>query len=331
MNSNLYLREKVTPFNPKSIKTFEDLLLSLQNCGFQARNLGHALDILYNMVSDSNCTTVLSLSGAMIPAGMGEIICSLIENHLIDVIVSTGANITHDFVDAVTNGGHYLGKVNVDDEKLYELKINRIYDIFLPEDNYDLAEYWLLDFLKKEFPSKQVKLPPSEFFHRLGKKIQKRCILSLASRHNIPIFVPAVTDSEFSLDLIKFTETEGFDIEFKIIRDLKRFSEIIRKSEESGTIIIGGGTPRNYAQQIYPYLDNLERLRDKGFHIGYQYSIRIHTAVEYDGGLSGCTISESKSWGKYNIDSKHVSVWCDATIVLPFLISALFEKLKIKK
>ncbi|MEJ2251044.1 MAG: deoxyhypusine synthase family protein, partial [Candidatus Lokiarchaeota archaeon] len=93
-----------------------------------------------------------------------------------------------------------------------------------------------------------------------------------------------------------------------------------------GTIIIGGGVPRNWAQQIFPLLDQLKEIKT----MGYNYSVRIHTATEYDGGLSGCTISESKSWGKYALDAKHVSVWCDATIALPILITALLEKLGIK-
>jgi deoxyhypusine synthase len=118
---------------------------------------------------------------------------------------------------------------------------------------------------------------------------------------------------------------EGYQFQFDILKDVLKFADIIRNSEEYGTIIIGGGVPRNWAQQVFPLLDQLDKIET----MGYNYSVRIHTAAEFDGGLSGCTISESKSWGKYSLDSRYVSVWCDATIALPILISGLLQKLNI--
>ena len=139
-----FLIKKIIPFDLYKIKTTEDLLNSLKNCGFQGRNLGKALEVLYTMVSSDKILTVLTLSGAMVPAGMGDIICALIEHKLIDVIVSTGANIIHDIVDAFSNIGHYIGNANVDDNELFHHRINRIYDVFLPEDNYKKAENEIL-------------------------------------------------------------------------------------------------------------------------------------------------------------------------------------------
>ncbi|MFW9896655.1 MAG: deoxyhypusine synthase family protein, partial [Candidatus Thorarchaeota archaeon] len=106
-------------------------------------------------------------------------------------------------------------------------------------------------------------------------------------------------------------------------------AQIVKNAKECGIVIIGGGVPRNWAQQIYPYIENVEQLERKDYEFGYKYSIRIHTATEYDGGLSGCTVSESKSWGKYALDSKSVSVWCDATIALPILITGLLQRLNL--
>ncbi|MFX0073721.1 MAG: deoxyhypusine synthase family protein, partial [Candidatus Hermodarchaeota archaeon] len=90
---------------------------------------------------------------------------------------------------------------------------------------------------------------------------------------------------------------------------------------------IGGGVPRNWAQQIFPLLDQIGEIETET--MGYNYSVRIHTATEYDGGLSGCTISESKSWGKYSLESRYISVWCDATIALPILITGLLQRINI--
>jgi deoxyhypusine synthase len=276
------------------------------------------------MVTDENILTVLTLSGAMVPAGMGEIICTLIDHKLIDVIISTGANIIHDLVDSVANVGHYIGSSNVDDNELFNLRINRIYDTFLPEDNYKLAEERLFEIIKDSFDSKEIEIIPSDFLHVVGKKINNRSILSTASTFNIPVFIPAFTDSEFALNLIKYSIREGYKFKFDIFGDVLKFAELIRNSKEYGTFIIGGGVPRNWAQQVFPLLDQIENIET----MGYNYSVRIHTAVEYDGGLSGCTVSESKSWGKYSLESKYVSIWCDATIALPILIVGLLERLK---
>jgi len=320
-----YLKNKVVPFNVKGIKNTDDILISLKSCGFQGRNLGIALDILYKMMSSKEILTVLTLSGAMVPAGMGELISTLMEHNLIDVLISTGANITHDLVDSTCNIGHYIGSPIVDDSELFKFRINRIYDIFLPESSYDTADTKLFEIIQSVYSTKNIHDTPSEFLNKIGGKLNNRCILSVAAKKEIPIFVPAFSDSEFALKLLKYEYYNEYDFQFDILEDVKKYADIIRKSKEYGTLIIGGGVPRNWAQQIFPMLDefdNIERL-------GYNYSVRIHTATEYDGGLSGSTFSEAKSWGKYDLESKHVSVWCDATIALPILITGLLQRMKI--
>lgn len=320
-----YLIKKVKPFNPKKVKSVDDLITALKDCGFQARNLGIALDILEKMVSDKNCLTVLTLSGAMVPAGMGSLISLLMEHKLIDVLISTGANIIHDLVDAASNIGHYLGSINVDDDDLFKHRINRIYDIFLPEENYDKADLKLLEIIKSSFDMKNIYIKPSEFLNKIGNKLSGNSILSIGAKNNIPIFIPAFTDSELALKLIKYNLYEEYDFQFDILGDVKKFGEIVKSYKRYGTVIVGGGVPRNWAQQIFPMLDQFDKIEK----MGYNYSVRIHTAMEYDGGLSGSTFSEAKSWGKYSLESKHVSVWCEATIALPLLITALLERLKI--
>ena len=320
---NKYLSNKIKPFNPREVKNVDDLLSALKYCGFQGRNLGKALDILEKMVVDDDCLTVLTLSGAMVPAGMGELICVLMEYNLIDVLVTTGANIIHDLVDGITDIGHYIGSSNVDDDELFRFRINRIYDVYLPEENYLKTEKELLLKIKELFPEKNVFTTPSKLLAKLGEKLDYRCILSIAAKKKIPIFVPAFSDSEFALDLYVYNKQEGFDFQFDILKEIETFGDYIKSAKRTGTVIIGGGVPRNWAQQIFPLLDQLEHLET----IGYDYSVRIHTATEYDGGLSGCTVSESKSWGKYSLDSRSVSVWCDATIALPILITGLLQRL----
>ncbi len=320
-----YLIKKIEPFDVKKIKRVSDLLESLKFCGFQGRNLGRGLDILTKMVTDKDILTVLTLSGAMVPAGMGDLICVLMENKLIDVLVTTGANIIHDLVDSTSNVGHYIGSADVSDDDLFDHRINRIYDVFLPEDNYKLAEKKLLEIIHELYQDNEIFTTPSELLKKIGGKIENRSIISVATQYNIPIFIPAFSDSEFALNLIKYMVREGYNFQFDILGEVTKFAGMIRNTKECGTIIIGGGVPRNWSQQVFPLLDQIDDIKT----LGYNYSVRIHTAMEYDGGLSGCTISESKSWGKYSLDSKYVSIWCDATIALPILVTGLLERLKI--
>ncbi|MHA2474764.1 MAG: deoxyhypusine synthase family protein [Promethearchaeota archaeon] len=322
---NKYLSKKILPFDPKKVNDINGLLTALKYCGFQGRNLGKALDILEKMVVDDECLTVLTLSGAMVPAGMGEVICLLMEYNLIDVLVTTGANIIHDLVDGCINVGHYIGNSEVDDAELFKYRINRIYDVFIPEEHYLATEKELLLRIKEIFPDKTVFITPSELFKKLGGILDYRCILSVAAKKKIPIFVPAFSDSEFALDLYVYSKQEGFDFQFDILKEIEIFGDYIKSARKTGTMIIGGGVPRNWTQQIFPLLDQIEKLNKMGF----DYSIRIHTATEYDGGLSGSTFSEAITWGKYSLDSKHVSVWCDATIALPILVCGLLQRLKI--
>ena len=320
-----YLIKKIEPFDAKKVKDLNDFLIALKSCGFQGKNLGKAIDVLEKMVTDEKIMTVLTLSGAMVPAGMGDLICVLMENKLVDALVTIGANIIHDLVDSFSDVGHYVGSSEVSDDDLFEFRINRIYDVFLPEENYKLAEDGILNIIKQICTEKKILTTPSEFLKKIGEKINKRSIVSIASKYDIPIFVPAFSDSELALNLIKYMVREGYDFQFDILGDVTKFADMIINTPECGTFIIGGGVPRNWAQQVFPLLDQIDKVET----LGYNYSVRIHTATEYDGGLSGCTISESKSWGKYSLDSKYVSVWCDATIALPILITGLLQRLKL--
>ena len=157
-----YLSQKIIPFDARSVRNVDDVLSTLKYCGFQGRNLGKALDILEKMVRNDECLTVMTLSGAMVPAGMGDLICILMEHKFIDVLITTGANVIHDLVDCITNIGHYIGSPNVNDNELYKFRINRIYDVFLPEENYEIVEKELLHIIKDIFFGKDIFIAPSE-------------------------------------------------------------------------------------------------------------------------------------------------------------------------
>jgi deoxyhypusine synthase len=324
-----YLQSKIKPYNPELVNSVEEALEALQTCSFQGRNLGIGLEIWSKMVSEgSECLKVLTLSGAMIPAGMGEAICCAIERGFVDAIVSTGANITHDTINAILGQAHYAGSDEVNDDELFKYRIDRIYDTYIPEASFVEARKVEAQILIDAFGSEEATVAPSKMFNEVGKRLEARSMVSVAAQHDIPIFCGASSDSDFSLNLAEQRLRGNLKIVLDEVADVINFSDLIRTKDRHGTIIVGGGVPRNWGQQVFPFLDQI-KVEMPSF--GYNYSVRMHTAVVYDGGLSGCTVSEGKTWGKYVKNADHVSIWCDATIAFPLLVTGLVQRVKAGK
>lgn len=335
---NKFTKRPIRPIDPMRSRTALEILEALGDCSFQGRNLSTSLDVLTTMVQDEECGVVLTFAGAMVPAGMGELVCSLMEQGVIQAIVSTGANISHDLVNAAKGGpGHFIGDPDADDDELFQHRINRIYDTNLPEDNYLAAEkvlelIWrpIQEAWDQDHPSSPLTLPPSEVFRLTGKGLSeegRRSILAVAYETGTPIFCGATSDSEFCLNFARFRYRGWCNLLLDEIDDLFRMGEWVKSVPRRGAIIVGGGVPRNWAQQIFPLLDMI----DDAHFPGYDFGVRISTDNVVFGGLSGCTISESKSWGKYGPHSRFAEVACDATIALPILIAALFDRLGTKR
>jgi deoxyhypusine synthase len=332
-----YLSRKIRPYDPSKVNDLDDALIQLQGCSFQGRNLGLALEILTKMVEERECFKVLTLSGALIPAGMEEIICQGIEKKVFNCIVSTGANISHSVINAFEkedHQSHYIGSDRVDDAELYHQRINRIYDTYVTERSYEETEDELSKILLKKYgndPNKTITLLPSDLIKEIGDSLPGRSFLTVASKYKVPIFCGASSDSELCLDMLVYRRKKGLKIVLDEIGDIDKFGAIIENNKSHGTIILGGGVPRNWAQQIFPYLDQFYcDIPDKEFK-GYKYSVRFHTAVPYDGGLSGCTVQEGVSWGKYDCNADNQSVWGDSTVYFPLIMTALFQRLAKKQ
>ncbi|MCB1282670.1 MAG: deoxyhypusine synthase family protein [Salinibacterium sp.] len=324
-----FAERPIVPFDPEKHRDAAGILAALASCSFQGRNLSTALTVLEKMHHDEDCGIVLCLAGAMVPAGMGEIICRLMERKIIQAIVSTGANISHDLVNAARGGaGHFIGTPDADDDELYQHRINRIYDTNLPEDNY-LADEKVLESIWRpivEDEGKRLQMPPSEIFARTGRGLSeqgRRSMLAVAHETGTPIYCGATSDSEFCPLFARFRHRGWMELVMDEIDDLFRMGQWVQSHVRRGTLIVGGGVPRNWAQRIFPLLDMIS---EQPFH-GYDYGVRISTDNAVYGGLSGCTMSESKSWGKYAEHARYAEVSCDATIALPILAAALFDRL----
>lgn len=305
-----------------------ELVEDMKQVGFQARKIGEAAEIFLEMIKDKDCKIFFGLAGAMVPGGMKEIILDMLNSGHIDVFVSTGANLTHDLIEALGHK-HYKGNENVNDADLRDRKIDRIYDVFLKNEVYEHME----DFFVQLYPKLPEEMNVKEFLWELGKNIDSpNSILHACYKNKIPIFCPAISDSGIGL-MIWGRLIEGVHIEdelkkedsFKkkhnikvdVFDDLREMLDIAWKAKRIGVFYVGGGTPKNFIQQAIQFSEKE----------GANYGIQITTDRPEPGGSSGAPLKEGISWGKMNREGKHVSVFSDATIALPLILSYVKDKI----
>lgn len=285
---------------------------SLKYCGFGARRLAEATDIFYEMVTDKKITKFLGLAGAMVPAGMRSIISDMIKENYIDVIVTTGANMVHDIIESI-GLHHYIGNDNVNDNELFEKKIDRIYDVYLPDSNFEQLEKFIQNSISSLNTDNPIKI--KDFLDHLGEKINdNNSILKTAHDMNVPIYCPAFPDSIIGLQSYLYKEVNKLVID--CIGDMHDFINLCWESEKSGAILIGGGVPKNYIFQSM-------LVTPKEF----DYAIQLTMDSPQTGGLSGATLNEAISWGKINKSAKFVTVYSDATITLPLIVGSVKSRI----
>ncbi|HJJ33357.1 MAG TPA: deoxyhypusine synthase family protein [Methanocorpusculum sp.] len=310
-----------TPTNPmKPAAAVDELLMNMSKSGFQGRKLGEAFRLWKEMIETPGTKIIIGLSGAIIPAGMQECILTLLENHYIDCIVSTGANMFHDFCEHM-GVKHYVGSHLTDDAKLHENGINRIYDVYASEKDAGRMEEYIAAFGTSL--GKQI-LSSREFFKLLGDRINKerpegRSIVGLCAKLNIPIHVPAIADLSYGIGLVYGRRTSGCELVIDQVKDADELSEFVELAGKTGIVLLGGGTPKNFIQQteVIP-----PKYQDK-FIGGHSFALQITTDAPHWGGLSGCTFEEGVSWGKEKPETHKLQCFCDITIALPILVSAL--------
>jgi len=295
--------EPLEPLDLRKIKSFDDLARAMSKTAFQGRNLGEAVDVFEAMVKDPDCFVVLTISGAMTPAKMGLIVCDMIDHEMVDAVITTGALMTHGFVEA-QGMTHFKYKPDeMDDRELYYKGYDRIYDVLELEKNLDDTELIVRDVFNK-FDSNET-LSSKKICEELGKYLKEhtkgRGILKSAYEKKIPVYIPAFTDCELGLDFGLYNIRQKIHkkptLKFDPFIDLEHFAELIKKQKTIGVFTVGGGVPRNWAQQIAPYLD-LIRFRiiekedpskyfeEKGpYFKRYKYGVRICPEPVNWGGL----------------------------------------------
>lgn len=294
---------EVKPIKVKKEMKVSELIESFSFSAFNARRLAESAKLWKEMI-EREAFIFLTLAGAMIPAGMREIVKDLLENDFVNSLVLTGANLVHEICEAL-GFKHELGDTRVNDAELAESDINRIYDVFISTSSFVAVE----EFLSTLFKDLEGNFSSREIVWLIGSKLEDS-FLRIAFDKKMPIFCPTFHDSIAGLHLAIYGKK--FILDYK--KDVSEILELCSQNREMGIVIVGGGVPKNFALQAM-LLSN-----------GFDYAIQITTDSPQFGGLSGATLEEAKSWCKLKKNAKTVTVYCDATIALPLICSYLVDK-----
>jgi len=330
----------LAPLDLAKIGSIDDLVRAMAKTAFTGRQLGEAADVLEAMARDKDAFIVMTLAGAMTVAKQGLIIAELIERGIVNAIVSTGALMAHGLVEA-TGRAHFRHNPELSDEELYEAGYNRVYDTLEPEQNLDDVER-VMHAVFSAWDADEV-MCSHKLNRAIGAHLSKtakgqRGILKSAYEGNVPVFVPAFSDSELGLDFAltnRERDKQGkARFRFDPFEDLEHFAATLLAQKRLGIFTIGGGVPRNWSQQFGPFIELRHRRGGEDLPLKrYHYGLRICPEPVYWGGLSGSPYSEAVSWGKFVPPAeggKFGEVFVDATVGLPLIVAAVLERLKKK-
>ena len=326
MTKSDFLKDTVQHIDIKATNVVP-MVEAMGKTAFQARNLYNAARIFDMMQADKECVVFLTLAGSLISAGLQKTVTDLLDNNMVDAIVSTGANIVdQDFFEAL-GYKHYQGTQFVDDQELRKLMIDRIYDTYIDEEELRVCDETIqiiADSLEtRPYTSR-------EFIWEMGKYLdtndkfkesRKDSIVWKCYKANIPIFVPAFSDCSAGFGLIAHQfHAKGAKLTIDSAGDFLELTRIKLAHQESGLLMIGGGVPKNFIQDVVVATDILGQEAPM-----HKYAIQITVADERDGALSGSTLKEACSWGKVDTVNEQM-VWAEATLAFPLIAGYAYHK-----
>ncbi len=316
------LNKKVEHIDIKKINAV-NIIEAMKKMSFSARDLANAAEIYNRMLKEKNCAVILTLAGSTSAAGCMQVYVDMVKNNMIDVIVATGASIVDmDFFEAL-GFRHYQGTPFVDDKLLRSLYIDRIYDTYIDEEQLQACDN-TVKIIADALPARPYS--SREFIHEMGKYLKKHSkkkdsLIQAAYEHNVPIFCPAFSDSSAGFGLVLHQEEypESY-VSIDSVKDFRELTMIKIKAGTTGLLMIGGGVPKNFAQ------DTVVCAEIMGHKVSmHKYAVQITVADVRDGACSSSTLKEANSWGKVDSSCEQM-VYAEATTVLPLLASYAYHK-----
>jgi len=303
---------KVNPINISNCMKVSDLVDEFDRSGvLGAGRVGRACNILTDMIQDDDMKVFMSLGGPLIPGGMRNIVTKMIENRHVDLIVSSGANITHDLVEAF-GGSHYRHEGR-DDEELNEDGIGRIADINVGSDDFTIFETEIIKIFEK-ISSERNHISIQELLYEIGLMVDdENSFVAAAAKNNVPIFAPGLIDSMMGLQLWIFNQDHDFVVD--AVADMHYLSDIVFEAEKVGAILLGGGLTKHYT------------LASNVIKGGLDAAIQITMDRPEAGSLGGAPLEEAKSWAKARCGSSLASVVGDVTVIFPLIYAACLDRI----
>jgi len=285
--------------------------------GFTAKKTAIGVDILEKMVKKQNCTNILSFPACIISTGTRGVIKELLRRKLFDAVITTAGTLDHDLARVWEN--YYHGSFMADDVELHKQGVNRLGNIFIPNDCYGKILEDKMQPVLKELYKEKNKWSTKDLIWEFGKRLEKEenakdSIIYWAWKNKIPIYVPGITDGAFGSQIWMYYQ-EHRDITIDLFKDEQELSDLMFDAKEAGALIIGGGISKHHVIWWSQFRDGLD------------YAVYITTAVEHDGSLSGARLREAISWGKLKEEADKITIEGDATVLLPLMASALIERI----
>jgi deoxyhypusine synthase len=301
-----------------------EIVEAMKKMSFTARDLGRAAEIYDMMLRDRDCAVILTLAGSTSAGGCMDLYTDLVKHNMIDAVVATGASIVDmDFFEAL-GFKHYIGTPHVDDNVLRSLYIDRIYDTFIDEENLQMCDKSITKIADSLEPKPY---SSREFIKEMGKYLangnakKKNSLVQVAYENNVPIFCPAFSDSSAGFGLVLHQHNNPKKhVSIDSVRDFYELTKIKMNAPTSGLLMIGGGVPKNFAQDTVVCAEILGK--EVPMH---KYAIQITVADVRDGACSSSTLKEASSWGKVDTTYEQM-VYAEATSVLPLLASYAYHK-----
>ncbi len=322
MKKNQYLSRRLKHIGIKTTK-ISDMMDSFSSMAFQSRNLWNAARIYDMMLRDRNCSVILCLAGSIFSAGLKTLVYEMIQNNMVDAIVSTGAVIVdQDFFEAL-GFYHYIGTPASDDEHLRQNHIDRIYDTYIDEDELRVCDDTvglIADRLKpRPYSSREFIIEMGKYLTTHTKKSDS--VVLAAYKKGVPIFVPAFSDSSAGFGLIKHQYANPKKhVSIDSAKDFLELTKLKMAAKQSGLFMIGGGVPKNFAQDIVVAAEVI------GFDAPmHKYAIQVTVADVRDGALSGSTLKEASSWGKVDTTYEQM-VFAEATLAVPLIAGCAYHE-----
>jgi deoxyhypusine synthase len=300
---------------------------AMRKMSFTSRDTARAADILGAALADEACSVWLTLAGSTSAGGCMHVYRDMLRYGMADVVVATGASIIDmDFFEAL-GFKHYQAQGAVDDRELRNLYIDRIYDTYIDEEELqacDMAIREIADALDARPYSSR------EFIFEIGRWLasghakKPGSLIQTAYDEGVPVFCPAFTDSSAGFGLVKH-QVERMKagkpyLTIDSVADFRELTEIKINAGTTGLFMVGGGVPKNFAQDTVVCAEILGVEAEM-----HKYAVQITVADVRDGACSSSTLKEAASWGKVQVTEEQM-VFAEATTVVPLIASDAYHR-----